>query len=179
VLDDIEMRIKEEKEMSKSRSYSIFIALASGIVLGVATAGTTGGVAQTPDAISNHHKDFSFTLLPGGSQTFFVPKKNGPVRYEISAIGGHPQFPGMKTFIIVHDASKNITAYYDLLSSGGPNLLASSSDPSPLAQPFDFACAELHIGLGGRVTITRIPPTPSGDCQNLTDPVSFSVSLWY
>ena len=165
--------------MYERKSSGLAIVCAVGLFLGVALNNRTTVVAQLSDALSNHHKDITFTLTPGGSQTFFVPKKDSPVRCEISAIGGHPTFPGMMTFVIINDASKSITAYYNLLSSGGPNLLASSTNPNPPPLPFDFACAELHIGVGGRVTITRIPPNPGGDCVNLADPVSFTVSLWY
>jgi hypothetical protein len=164
--------------MLKNRCSSIAIAGALGLLLGVALDAKTDVVAQSSDPLGNHHKDITFALLPGGSQTFFVPKKDSPVRCEISAIGGHQTFPGMKTFVIINDASKSITAYYDLLSSGGPNLVASPSAPTPAPQPFDFACAEIQIGLGGRVTVTRIPPN-GGDCLNLTEPVNFAVTLWY
>jgi hypothetical protein len=145
-----------------------------------------GRVAATPDPDTGaarryvgHHKDFQFVLGPGESRAFVVPKANAPVHGDLSVIGGDPLLPGFKTFVIIYDSAKNITAWYDLLSSGGPNMLATPANPTPSGQPVDHGCVKMTITVGGVFTLTREVPGGNSSCSNSSEPLQMSMSLWY
>ena len=147
-----------------------------GLMVGLSTAGN-GVVAQftsPPDShgvmyLANHHREFSFQLVPGQSQSLLLPKENCSVRVEIAITH------------IIEDVGQTTQVH-------PPDFLSTTVVYDPIAGKAYHGPGAESVSLGGGLTIDRVVDINTGTVtvrtlpmagNTIHQPINFCVEMWY
>jgi len=170
------------------------IAITLGLVIGLLVGPVQQAFGQGPPSIAAHHQDQSFTVNPGASQSFQLPRLQVPVRIDISEtiLNGGTQTPSEIMYAVVNQDQVSFQFTWV-----GTNSDASMQTGTSLASPFNGSgplIAKICGGAGCPVTnetlevddpFANIGTGGPGtlkltvNANTVGAPVTFKVSMWY
>ena len=158
----------------------VSIGLLLGVLLtnGIVTA-QFNSRSDSPDDmhLANHHREMNFNLAPGGSHSFSLPRKDCPVRIEVSTStidviatnGSTSSRPVLLTTTVSLDSQSGRVAGFGVNDHNNEGICPSGPD---------FGCAFVAIEIASNGTVT-IRQSTTGGAQITNPRTTICASLWF
>jgi len=168
-----------------------FFAITLGLVIGLLAGPVQQAFGQGPPSIAAHHQDRSFTVAPGASQSFELPRLQVPVRIDVSfsILNGATQTPSEIMYAVVNQDQVSYQFTW-VGTNSDATMQAGTSIPTGSGPVIATICggagcpvtnATLEVDNPFANIGTAAPGTLklTVNADTVAAPATFKVSMWY